>query len=477
MRLISRLFCLLLIGLASWQIVAAQEGHKIVAELDNFNEPEAYLAYYYGEQTYLKDTVSVGEDGLVIFEGEESLPGGIYLLVLPPENKYIQIMVSEGDQRFKVIADANNLAGPIKIEDSPDNQLFYDYMAFLSKQINRKQILLTEKETADEAKLKAIEEELIVLDKEVKDYHNNIRTNHAKTLTAAFISNRVDPDIPEFEGTEAEVQKKQWLFVRDHFFDNFDMTDERLVRTSFLFQRINNYIDKLTVQHPDSISKAIDRVLEMVKPADETFQYYLIHFLNKYAKSKIVGMDAVYVHLVDNYYAKGLAPWTEQLQLDKIIKNAKTLKPLLIGKIAPNIMMEKQDKTPLALHDIKADFTVLFFWDPECGHCKKSMPQMVDFYDKFKSRGVEVFAVCTRLTDEVPKCWEYIEEKDMGRWINVVDPFLKSRYKQIYDIRTTPQIYILDDKKEIMSKRIGAEQLEEVLENLIRMKQEKETDG
>ena len=44
------------------------------------------------------------------------------------------------------------------------------------------------------------------------------------------------------------------------------------------------------------------------------------------------------------------------------------------------------------LHKIEAPFTVLFFWDPDCGHCKKSMPKMLEFYDDFKDKGVEVFA-------------------------------------------------------------------------------------
>ena len=344
-------------------------------------------------------------------------------------------------------------------------------MSFLSEQISKKEKLMAEKEEANEDRIEEIEENLRQMDEAVKEYHNKVRTNHPESLTAAFISNRTDPDIPAFEGTEEELQLKKWLFVRDHYFDMLNLADPRLVRAPFLFQRVEQYVNKLTVQHPDSICMAIDRVLGLMKPSEESFKFYLIHFLNTYAKSKIVGMDAVYVHLVENYYKKGLAPWTEEDQLKKITKNANTLKPILIGKVAPDILMQKEDKTPISLHDVKSDFTVLFFWDPECGHCKKSMPAMLELYDKFKTRGVEVFAVCTRVTDGVPKCWEFIEEKEMGRWINVVDPYLKSRYKQIYDVRTTPQIFILDKNKEILSKRIGSEQLEEVLESLIKMKE------
>ena len=103
------------------------------------------------------------------------------------------------------------------------------------------------------------------------------------------------------------------------------------------------------------------------------------------------------------------------------------------------------------------------FWAPDCGHCKKSMPKTVEFYEKFKDKDVEILAVCTKVQDGCKECWPFIKEKEMDGFINATDPFLRSRYKQIYDIRTTPQIFILDKDKKIVSKRIGAEQLEEVV--------------
>ena len=62
----------------------------------------------------------------------------------------------------------------------------------------------------------------------------------------------------------------------------------------------------MTVQHPDSVSIAVDRILSLVEPSKETYKFYLIHFLNEYAKSKFVGMDAVYVHLGEKYYCCGM---------------------------------------------------------------------------------------------------------------------------------------------------------------------------
>lgn len=242
-------------------------------------------------------------------------------------------------------------------------------------------------------KKRSCKKKLDQLNDEVLSYQRNVAKEHPKTLTAAMIKLGLPLDYPEFTGTEEEQQVQRWRFTQDHYFDNLDLTDPRLLRTPSVFDRVDYYVNKLQVQHPDTISRAIDEVLERMKSAEETYKYYLIHFLNEAAKSKIVGMDAVYVHLVDNYYAKGLAPWTDEEQLDKMIENSNALEPLLIGKIAPDIRLQKRDGTPVSLHEVESPYTILYFWRYDCGHCKKSSPKLKEFYEAYRDKGVEIMAV------------------------------------------------------------------------------------
>ncbi len=95
---------------------------------------------------------------------------------------------------------------------------------------------------------------------------------------------------------------------------------------------------------------------------------------------------------------------------------------------------------------------------------------MKGFYEKYKNKGVEIIAVCSKFTDEIPGCWEYVDENEIGDWLHTVDQYHRSRYMKVYNIKSTPQIYLLDSKKEILSKRIGAEQLEEVIDKIIEMR-------
>jgi peroxiredoxin len=149
----------------------------------------------------------------------------------------------------------------------------------------------------------------------------------------------------------------------------------------------------------------------------------------------------------------------------------------LIGKVAPNITVFIQDSVynekfnkRISLHDVKAKYTILFFYSPDCGHCQKQSPDLVAFLKKAKERklDVKIFATCTyKKEEQMPECVKYIQEKGFGDFINTMDPHLISRYYSLYNVETTPQLFILDENKVIRSKNIDTKQLEDVMDYLI----------
>lgn len=474
----------------------AQEGYKIEITMDNYDSDTLLMGYHYGDKQYIKDTCIINSDGKFLFQGEESLDPGVYLVVMRPDNNYFQLLIDNGDQHFSAQTDAKAPTEKMQLQGSKENELFYGYMSYLAAQRPKAQGLQEKIKAASEAEKVQLQGELKKINESVTQYQKDLINNNKSTLAAAFVKSFVEAPMPEFKGNEKDVQMQRYRHYKAHYFDNIDLGDGRLVRSPFLFQRVDYYLNKLTPQHPDSINVSIDYLLGKMTSAEDTYKYYLVHFLNTYAGSKIVGMDAVYVHIAEKYYATGKAPWTEEEQLKKIVDNGKALKPLLIGKIAPDVKMMEIDiegtiaaeeeeneykrwksKRDVTLHETPTPYTVLFIWDPDCGHCKKSMPKMIEFYENYRDKGVEVFAVCSKIYDGIVDCAKYIKEKDgMINWINAIDPFIKSKYKTLYDIKSTPQIYILDDKKEIISKRIGAEQIAEVMDKILEMK-EKEAKG
>ena len=450
----------------------ANGGHSIRIKLTEFSEKEIYLAYYYGDKQYIRDTAVLDATGYFEFAGAEELPGGVYMIVMPPNNEYFQLLINASEQQFSLTTNARKPAENMRIEASPDNKLLYDYLNYLSAKRPEADTLRARiARASDESQKAALQKQLEAINESVQVHQRSLIAKYPKTLTAAIIRANMPLDEPEYQGAdEMAIQEQRWRYTLEHFFDNVNLGDPRMLRTPFLFERVQYYVEKLNVQHPDSINQAIDFVLGKMRPAEETFKYYLIHFLNFYAKSQFVGMDAIYVHLVNRYYASGQAPWTEREQLEKIIENAKALEPLLIGKIAPDITLQRRDGSKINLHGVNADFTVVYFWKYDCGVCKKGTPVLKEFYEKYKDRGVEIFAVCYKFGKDVPECWDYVDENGINDWIHVADPYNSSRFSDAYFVKATPTIYLLDKKKEIVSKRIAAEQLDEILERVLEMK-------
>jgi peroxiredoxin len=439
-------------------------GYEIKIQINGFKQKEIYMAYHLGEKQYIKDTIKQQADGSFLFKGDSPLESGIYLVVLPPDNNYFQLIIEKNDQYFSVTTDAADPSKNIQTKGSIENKLFYGYMNFLAEKRPQSEALNNRlKEEKDSLKMQELTDAIDKIDKEVEDFQFNFIQNNANTFTAAIIKANTPLKLPDFSGTEEEQQREAFYYNRDHYFDNLDLSDGRFLRTPFLFERINTYVSKLQVQVPDSLIKAIDLVLAKTKNASESYRYFAVHYLNEYANSKFVGMDAVYVHLAEKYYASGQAPWVDSTQLAKIVENAVSLKPILIGKTAPNIKMQLRDGSPVTLHDIKSPYIVLYFWRYDCGHCKESTPDIKAFYEEYKNKGVKIFAVCVKFNDEIGDCWKYVDENQLDGWIHAVDPYLRSKFYSLYNVKTTPQIFILDKNKKIISKGIGAPQLKEVM--------------
>jgi peroxiredoxin len=462
---------LTIFSLAFFFSVHAQDGYKIEVELEDFEKDSLFLGFFYGNNQYLKDTAVVsGGDRKFVFQGEESLSPGVYMVVIPPENRYFQLHIDK-EQRFSVTTKVQDPSKFMKVNGSKDNELLYEYLNYLAAQKPKAEELNKKIQEGD----KSAQGKMDQLNEDVSAFQRKMIADNPQSITSAIIKANLPLDIPEFEGEEQDQQMKRWRWMQKNYFNQIDLTDQRLLRTPFLFERVDYFVNKLQVQHPDTIAMALDYVLEKMRPAEETFKFYLIHYLNQFAGSKIVGMDAVYVHIVEQYYAKGDASWTDEEQLKKIVDNANELKPLLIGKTAPDVRLEDKSGKAYNLHDIDSEYTILYFWRYDCGHCKKSTPFMKEFYEKFKDRGVKLVAVCVKFTKDVPDCWKYVDENEIGDWMHLVDPYHRSKFSKIYNVKTTPQLYILDKNKEIISKRIGAEQLEEVMDKIIEMnKQEKQ---
>ena len=425
-------------------LLSAQQGYKIEAKVKGFDQSEAYLAYYYGNKQYIKDTVS-SENGRFVFEGEEPLDRGIYLVVLPPKNIYFELMV-DLDQHFSLETDTADFIQHMKFQGSRDNELFYKDMVFLGgkrRAVNKLQEQLKQLSPASK-EADALKEKIGGIDEEIREYREAFIQKNPDMLFTRIIQAMEEPVVPEaLQGKEN--QRAAFYYYRNEFLKGIDFADDRLLRTPILHKKVETYLEKLTVRHPDSIKATIDQVIDLARPNPDVFQYLVVNILNKYAKSKIMGMDAVYVHMVEKYYMSGDASWADSTQVAKLTERALAISPTIIGRKAPNFRVQDAMGDWQHLHGTPGEFTILYFWDYDCGHCKKVTPKLAEIYQDYQDKNVSLFAVS--INGDVAVWKEKLKEYGLENGINVQDHRRESGFDQMYDIRSTPRIFILDENK------------------------------
>lgn len=473
------------------QSVFAIEDYEIKVTIKNYEQDKLILAHYLGSNILVDDTATVSDGGAFIFKGEKKLAEGIYLLVMPPNNQYIEIFITEEEKNYSLAFDATTLTKDIEFQNAPDNTLFYEYIGFMGQTRPEMETLIKTIQTGKEAKKIVTEEEkaLKVLQNKLENYKSEIIEKHPKKLTSTILKSNKKIDIPKFEGEEQDVRMKEYIYRRTHFFDHV-RDDPRFFRTKICNDMINFYMDNLTVPQPDSIIKSVDEVLKLVAPDSVAFKTYFLKYLNQYYASEYMGQDAVFVHMVKEYTLKGKSNFLGEETVAKITNDALLWDKTLIGKTAPDLanyildiegsikVKDAEDENrrfalggKTYLNSVFKPYTVVLFWAPDCGHCKKSMPVLVDFYEKYAD-SVEVFAVCHTSFQQFGDCAQALKDYDAIKWINTVDPYFK--YIKDYSIETTPLILLLDQDKKVLFKKIAAEKLETALEQMQLQKKETE---
>lgn len=467
MKTVLQILCVfaLIIG-CNASLWAQDEGYNIRVKIDNYAEDTLILGYHRGPKLLIKDTLARSSSkGEWVFKGEENLPGGLYFIYLKAEGTYFDFLIPNDEDQKKMalhtkMDETGNLTKNLKIKGSKDNEVFLEFIKNGMANDQKMRALQGKLADATEEEKKAIQAEGVALGKERRALQEELLEKHPNTLTAKMIGASMRPEAPE-----GLSRMDAYLYLRAHYWDNFDWSDDRLIRTPILEDKMNFWVDKMTVQAPDSIAKAVDYMLEHFKESgnQDLFQHFAAQYLNKYAKSKIICMDAVYVFIGEKYYCNGSNDWVDSAQLEKICEDVQALKPLRCGLRAPNIRLRNMDGEYLTLHEVKAKFTVLYFWDPTCGNCSKTSAKLVPVYKEFKDKGLEIFGVCSKSWKELDQCKKKIEEKGMDFINTSDDPYPLAVAKKTYDLKANPYMVLLDENKNILLKRIDPNQLKDIL--------------
>ena len=225
------------------------------------------------------------------------------------------------------------------------------------------------------------------------------------------------------------------LAQNTHFWDGIEAFDGPTDDNPVLAAQIDFYFNKMVAPLPDSITPEIDRLVERTSFNPDLRDFILWHLLEKYRHPEYMSQDQVFVWLYDQYFSQLEIKDLNELNRPLIKQKADRLRRLALFNPAPEIKIGDS----IDLQAIESDYTVLFFYDHDCDLCQQEL-QDLDSVCAVRP-GITLLAIDMN-TDDV-------------RFDTLYD---------LYDIETTPLIYVIDRDKHIIAKKIRAKQIGIVVE-------------
>ncbi len=119
-------FCIIAAGVEAQS--GYTPGYKLDFKIKEWKDSTVYLGFYFGEQTNIKDTTRSNSDGVFVFDNKNTLPQGVYFLVLKSKagfNKVFDFVIGS-DQYFSMETSSADYIKNMVVKGDEDNQLFFD---------------------------------------------------------------------------------------------------------------------------------------------------------------------------------------------------------------------------------------------------------------------------------------------------------------------------------------------------------------
>lgn len=457
-------WCLACLMLLVMPIMAANSNYAIKVKAPELKMDTLFLGHYYMGKLYVQDSLSLDKKGVGVFTADKKLPEGMYVLYLK-SGKYADLLIGD-DQVFSIQLDTAQMAQSLQIEGAEQSAEFAEYARFLTAKQSELNSLNSLYKEASEAEKETLTQQMNALSTQVKEKQQTLIQKYPNGMVGVFLKGLMVPELPAWTDSlncanvDSCKAMHRYLFYKNHYLDNLNLSDVRIFRTPYIANTLNTYLDKVLLQINDSIIPSALQMIERSRGNDTTFQIIANHVLNYSVKSKIMGMDNLLVEVGKRYYLSGLATWADSTLLANLTSEINKIERSLVGMEAHNIPLSDANGQYRYLYDMGgSQLTVLFFYEPSCGHCRKTTPILAEFAKKYKD-DPRIKIVAVYMLEDQKEWQEFMEKHDMSALVNVWDPKRVSNYWYWYDTSTTPMMYVMDKDHKIFAKKIDIPTLE-----------------
>lgn len=374
---------------------------------------------------------------------------GIYRLLYDLENRlFVDIIYNEENISFTFNPRFPNKK--IKFNESEENILYQDYLDAITEPQHLVDSLQVAYFNSDDTKEKDHISQL---------YYNNYKqaTNtqqHFERVSEGKLAQHFIKASARYNSAQPISKPAVYLEeMKVHFFDFLDLNNPVLLNSTFINDKINDYIFYLnTSENKATLNKlqkeAIINVLNKIRSNDSLTKDIEEGLLYSFAQQENIQM----VNFLINQYL--LLP--KDFQDVPFINEIKFQLKTAVGMLVPNISWT-QNNTSADLYGLeKANIYIVVFWSSTCSHCLKEMPVLYDYVKN--NQQTQVIAVGLEDDEskagwqqEITKYPKFIHVYGANKWENT--------YAQDYGVNATPTFFVLDPKKKVIAKPDDVEEL------------------
>lgn len=248
----------------------------------------------------------------------------------------------------------------------------------------------------------------------------------------------------------------------------FPFDKPEIIRTAFGKEKILKYLRSVALNPNDTLIRLTDHLITTAgKSGSPEIQTLIAETVFTYFKeSDIMGQEGVAVHTARNWFLnqKLTLPDAEDLFLMNTFTELN--KHSLLGMNAPELKLTDTSGHTIAVSSLQGEYTILYFYTDDCITCKIETPRLVDFVNGYKEGSLNVYAVYAQ--DNSSKWKTYVNREfniynPFVNWYNVYDPGFESGFHLLYNVISTPQMFLLDKDGTILGRNLKTKQLEELL--------------
>lgn len=454
------------------------QGYRIKASMKN-GTGYLYLGYYFGEKKFLQDSALMDKNGTAVFEGKKNLNGGLYILVDSKKERFFDLVIDKNQQMSIEIDTAFT---PKSIKGSKENDDLNAYQQtnnFLFKDFESWKTALSKAKTKEDSLV--FQQKMNNAFEKAQAWRDSFIFKNPEDFLSLMFRLMREP-VYKVEGSSPQDTINAIDRYKEEYWSDISFSDIRLLRTPVFESRVSRYIEQVVARHPDSLKKEIDRFILYSRTDSTMFKYFVSRFTNEYMAPKYMGLDVVFLHLFEKYYLTKQVTWLNEKDSTLIYNRAYNIMGNILGEPAAELTLLDPNDKPKTLYEIKSPYTLVIFWDPDCGHCREQVPLIDSLYQKeWKAIGMKIVGVLvdTIRTDKskwpaVKNKWKtYINDHQLSDWTHLYQSYdmreeerkkYIPNFRQNYDVYSTPTIYLLDKDKRIIAKKISAEQVNDFLE-------------